>query len=166
VPILKQGELDIISHSADQTRRLGNRLGGLLERGDIICLTGDMGAGKTVLSSGIGQGWGSTTPLTSPTFNLVHQHSRTQDRQKLFHLDCYRLSGSEDTMSIGLDEIIDSNSVIILEWAERIENALPQEHLWIEIRVREETRRNVILEAVGKRYEALLEKFRAIAFGF
>lgn len=166
MPILKAGELDMISHSAEQSQRLGMRLGSLLQAGDIICLIGDMGAGKTVFSSGIGKGWGATTPITSPTFNLVHQHNRPQDKQKLYHLDCYRLRGSEDTDSIGLDDILDSHGVVILEWAERIERVLPKEHLWVEIRVREETRRNFVIEAVGKRYQDLLDQFRASAFGF
>jgi tRNA threonylcarbamoyladenosine biosynthesis protein TsaE len=166
VPILREGELDIISYSAEQTQRFGARLGALLQAGDVVCLTGDMGAGKTVFSSGIGIGWGSTTPITSPTFNLVHQHRRLADKQVLYHLDCYRLKDSSDAASIGLDEILDSEGVVILEWAERIEKALPPQHLWIEIRVREEMRRNILVEAVGKRSEALMEKFRAAAFGF
>src|SRR5258706_9835 len=91
VPILKEGQLDISSHSAEQTQRLGARLGSLLQVGDIICLSGDMGAGKTVFSAGIGRGWGAKTPLTSPTFNLVHDHTRDADSQHLYHLDCYRL---------------------------------------------------------------------------
>ncbi|MFQ3660151.1 MAG: tRNA (adenosine(37)-N6)-threonylcarbamoyltransferase complex ATPase subunit type 1 TsaE, partial [Anaerolineae bacterium] len=128
---------------------------------DIICLIGDMGAGKTVFTSGLGLGWGATTPITSPTFNLVHQHRRTADRSVLYHLDCYRLRGAQDTDSIGLDDILDSDGVVVLEWAERIESALPKEHLWIEIRVREENRRNLLMEAIGTRYQTLLDEFRA-----
>jgi len=166
VPILREGELDIMSHSAEQTQRFGVRLGGLLRAGDVICLSGDMGAGKTVFSSGIGQGWGSKTPVTSPTFNLVHQHNRTQDKQVLYHLDCYRLNGASDSASIGIDELLEAQGVVILEWAERIQGVLPQERLWIELKVREETRRNLQIEAVGERYQRLLEAFRVSAYGF
>lgn len=165
LPIIKEGELDIITYSADQTQRFGVRLGALLQTGDVICLTGDMGAGKTVFSSGIGIGWGALTPMTSPTFNLVHQHARAKDRQALYHLDCYRLRSADDTESIGLDDILDSPGVVIVEWAERVERALPKDHLWIEIHVREETRRNIIVEAVGKRYQTLVDQFRASAYG-
>jgi tRNA threonylcarbamoyladenosine biosynthesis protein TsaE len=80
VPIFREGELDILSHSADQTERLGMRLGALLQAGDVICLSGDMGAGKTVFSVGIGKGWGALTPLTSPTFNIVHEHQYRSGR--------------------------------------------------------------------------------------
>lgn len=166
VPILREGELDIISVSAEQTGRLGQRLGALLIAGDIICLSGDMGAGKTVFSAGIGKGWGAVETVSSPTFNLVHQHRREKDRQLLYHLDCYRLSGTEDLESIGFDELIDNQGIMIIEWAERVKTALPTDHLWIHIRVIEETRRNFIFEAVGKRYTTLVEQFRAQAFGF
>lgn len=166
MPILREGELDIMSHSAEQTQRLGVRLGELLQAGDVICLTGDMGAGKTVFSSGIGRGWGSTSPVTSPTFNLVHEHHRPKDKQILYHLDCYRLQDSTETHSIGLDDILETHGVVVLEWAERIEPVLPKERLWIELRVREETRRNLLIEATGKRYQELLEKFRLSAYGF
>lgn len=165
MPILKEGELDIISHSADQTKRLGARLGALLEADDVICLSGDMGAGKTVFSAGIGVGWGATTPLTSPTFNLVHEHRREKDDQRLFHLDCYRLKGPADAESIGFDDILSRRGPVILEWAERIETIIPAQRLWIEVRVIEPNRRNFILEAVGARYEKLVEEFRKQAFG-
>lgn len=166
MPILREGELDIISHSAEQTARLGVRLGGLLQPGDIICLSGDMGAGKTVFSSGIGKGWGAVTPVTSPTFNLVHQHRRDRDNHILYHLDCYRLRGVEDGDSIGLDDIFDGRGAIVLEWAERIETILPPNRLWIELRVVEDTRRNFIIDATGERYKKLLEQFREQTFGF
>lgn len=165
VPILREGELDIISHSPEQTQRLGTRLGSLIKAGDVICLSGEMGVGKTVFAAGIGQGWGSKTPLTSPTFNLMHEHRRDKDNQRLYHLDCYRLRGPADAESLGLDELLDGRGALILEWPERIEEILPQEHLWIELRVLEMTRRNFILEGTGKRYEDLIARFRALTFG-
>jgi tRNA threonylcarbamoyladenosine biosynthesis protein TsaE len=165
VPILREGELDIISHSVEQTQRLGARLGGLLEPGDVICLSGDMGAGKTVFSAGIGKGWGARTPVTSPTFNLIHEHRRDKDSQRLFHLDCYRLEDAEDAENIGLDDVLNGRGPVILEWPERIESLLPPQRLWIELRILEPTRRNFIFEGSGKRYEELVAKFRELAFG-
>lgn len=165
VPILREGELDIISHSAEQTHRLGQRLGTLLEPGDIICLSGDMGAGKTVFSSGIGKGWGAKDPVTSPTFNLVHEHRRDKDKQRLYHLDCYRLNGPDDLDSIGWDDILSGRGPVILEWPERIEEALPKSRLWIELRVLEPTRRNFILEATSDHYQQLIKRFREITYG-
>lgn len=165
MPIFKEGELDIISHSVEQTQRLGARLGGLLQAGDVICLSGDMGAGKTVFAAGIGKGWGARTPLTSPTFNLVHEHTRDADSQRLYHLDCYRLKGPADLDALDFDAILSGRGPVILEWPEHIERALPRCRLWIELRVLEPTRRNFILEGVGKRYEDLIAAFREQTFG-
>lgn len=165
MPILRDGELDIISHSVEQTQRLGTRLGSLLEPGDIICLSGDMGAGKTMFSIGIGRGWGSVTPLTSPTYNLIHEHRREKDDKRLYHLDCYRLTTVDEADQIGLDDVLNGRGPVILEWPEHIEDALPDERLWIELRILEPTRRNFIFNAVGKRYEALLKTFRESTFG-
>lgn len=166
MPILREGELDIISHSAEQTRRLGARLGKLLQPGDVVCLSGDMGAGKTVFTSGVGVGWGAHSAVTSPTFNMVHQHSREKDDSTLYHLDCYRLQGPDDADSIGFDEILDGNGAVVIEWAERIESVLPDDRLWVDLRVVEDNRRNFIIEASGPRSKVLLQQFRAQAFGF
>ncbi len=165
MPILREGELDIISHSPEQTARLGTRLGKLLLPGDVICLSGDMGAGKTVFSTGIGTGWGVKAPMTSPTYNIVHQHRRDADKTILYHLDCYRLRGGSEVEAIGFDDMLDHKGVIIIEWAERIEDALPPEYLWVELRVVEDNRRNFMMEAMGTRYQKLLEQFRGAVFG-
>lgn len=163
--ILKEGELDIISHSAEQTQRLGARLGSLLSARDVICLSGDMGAGKTVFTAGIGVGWGATTAVTSPTYNLVHQHQREKDNNHLHHLDCYRLKDERDAESVGIDDILDGDGIVVFEWPERIEKALPKHRLWIELRVIDQRRRNFILEGTNKHYRDLIEQFRALTFG-
>lgn len=163
--ILKEGQLDIISHSAEQTRRLGSRLGTLLKPGDVICLSGDMGAGKTVFTAGIGTGWGTKVPVTSPTFNLVHEHRRDRDSLRLYHLDCYRLNSARDTAAIGLDDILEAKGAVVFEWPEHIEAVLPKERLWIEILVLEPTRRNLIFEGTGIRYIELITQFRELTFG-
>lgn len=163
--ILKEGELDVISHSAEQTQRLGAKLGSLLESGDIICLSGDMGAGKTVFTTGIGLGWGTVTPITSPTYNLIHEHRREKDKQRLYHLDCYRLKDSDDAETIGLDDILDSNSPIVFEWPERIEDTLPENRLWVEVSVLERDRRNFVFKGTSSRYIKLIDEFRAMTFG-
>lgn len=165
VPILKEGELDIITHSAEQTARLGTRLGTLLLPGDVICLSGDMGAGKTVFSAGLGRGWGSTTPMSSPTFNLVHQHARAKDDVLLYHLDCYRLKTEADVESIGLEEILGPRACVVFEWPEQIETWLPAERLWINLGIMESLRRNLVFRASGKRYEHLLNEFRGVTYG-
>lgn len=165
VAILNNDELDIITHSPEQTRRLGIRLGMLLKPGDVVCLSGDMGAGKTVFTSGIGQGWGTEYPVTSPTFSLVHQHNRDADQVVLYHLDCYRLADSADADSIGIDDILDSKGVIVFEWPERIVDILPKNRLWVSLRVTESTRRNIVFSGVGDRYIDLIAQFREKTYG-
>ncbi|MGQ9909747.1 MAG: tRNA (adenosine(37)-N6)-threonylcarbamoyltransferase complex ATPase subunit type 1 TsaE [Candidatus Flexifilum sp.] len=165
MPILKEGELDIISSSPEQTLRLGIRLGALLRPGDIVCLSGDLGAGKTVFARGIGQGWGAVPPLVSPTFTLVHVHTRQQDAQRLYHLDCYRLSGPEDLDSIGFEDILTGQGPVLIEWPERILAALPTDRLWVDISMIEPTRRNLVFEATGPHAEQILTAFRGAALG-
>ena len=163
--ILKESQLDIISHGADQTKRLGLHLGRLLEPGDTICLAGDIGAGKTVFSSGIGEGWGADMPVTSPTFNLIHQHTREQDSQLLYHFDCYRLQSSDEAEWLGVSEIFESNQIAVIEWPEHIQDLLPEECLWVDIRIVEPTRRNFVFQPNGERYIQRLRRFREGAYG-
>ncbi|MDQ7026843.1 MAG: tRNA (adenosine(37)-N6)-threonylcarbamoyltransferase complex ATPase subunit type 1 TsaE [Anaerolineae bacterium] len=165
MPILLEGELDIITHSAAQSARFGARLGKLLQPSDIICLSGDMGTGKTIFATGIGHGWGAKIALTSPTYNLVHPHKHDADKTILYHLDCYRLQNADDTDSIGLDDILDSDSIAIIEWAERIDEALPHDRLWVDMRVIEDMRRSFRFQAEGERYQQLIDDFRAAIFG-
>jgi tRNA threonylcarbamoyladenosine biosynthesis protein TsaE len=165
VTIIRDDQLDIISYNPQQTARMGARLGALLEVGDVICLSGDMGAGKTIFASGIGKGWGAEPPLTSPTYNLVHVHRRKKDSTKLYHLDCYRLSDVLEAETIGLDDILNGATISVFEWPEHIKSALPEERLWVDIRIVETTRRSIVLEGSGKRYEDLIVQFRAAALG-
>lgn len=165
MPILREGELDIVSHSIEQTQRLGMRIGALLQPGDVICLSGDMGAGKTMFAVGMGRGWGAVTPLTSPTFTLIHEHRREKDNTRLFHLDCYRLENVDEVEQIGFDDVLDRRGPVIIEWPEHIESVLPQQRLWIELRILEPTRRNFIFNATGERYAQLLDEFRKTVFG-
>lgn len=165
MPIIRDGELDIISHSPEQTERLGVRLGKLLRAGDVVCLSGDMGAGKTVFARGVGVGWGAKYPLTSPTFSIMHQHPHQTDAHKLYHLDCYRLQNVEELDTIGFDDFLDGQSVVLIEWPERILDALPTERLWLELRVVETTRRNLIIEGTGERARQLVHQFKEKTFG-
>jgi tRNA threonylcarbamoyladenosine biosynthesis protein TsaE len=165
VPILKPGTLEFVSHSAEQTVRLGQRLGELLRPGDVICLSGRLGAGKTAFARGIGQGWGAVEPVTSPTFVLMHEHTRHADDQRLYHVDGYRLSGAVDALSFGLDELLAGNNPVLIEWPERVADILPAERLWISFAIQEGDRRQITFETAGGDYETLLEAYRRRTFG-
>ncbi|MBK8136265.1 MAG: tRNA (adenosine(37)-N6)-threonylcarbamoyltransferase complex ATPase subunit type 1 TsaE [Chloroflexi bacterium] len=165
MPILKVGELDLISHSAEQTLRLGARLGALLAPGHLICLSGEMGAGKTVFCNGLGQGWGAFEPLVSPTYTIVHQHHRDSDQALLYHLDCYRLNSADDADSIEFDDLLDSGAVLLIEWPEKIASRLPVECLWVRLRTVDATHRSLSFLPTGARYITLIEQFRQKVIG-
>jgi len=103
MPILDGNSLEFLSHSPEQTQRLGVRLGELLKSGDVICLAGDLGSGKTTLAQGIARGWGALDPVTSPTFVIVNEYRRA-DGAALYHVDAFRLSGSQEAEVMGLRE--------------------------------------------------------------
>lgn len=164
MPVLTPASLDCLSHSPEQTRRLGVRLGALLHAGDVVCLSGELGSGKTCLAIGVGRGWGALEPVTSPTFVLVNEYRRA-DGQRLHHVDCYRIRGSAEALAFGLADLLDGPDITLIEWAERVLDCLPAERLGISFRYLDEEKRGLRLEALGPRYEALLTEFRRAAFG-
>ena len=101
----------------------GERLGRELERGDVVALYGELGAGKTVLVKGIARGLGITQEVTSPTFTLVHEYSG--GRLTLFHIDLYRLNAIDEAMTIGIEDYMAGPGVTAIEWSEKIESLLP-----------------------------------------
>jgi tRNA threonylcarbamoyladenosine biosynthesis protein TsaE len=164
-PILDKHSLDFISHGQAQTQRFGARLGELLQAGDVVCLAGELGAGKTCLAQGIGRGLGVEGPITSPSFTLINEYRQKQARLPFYHVDLYRLGEAKETLTLGLEEYFYGEGVCVVEWADRVPEALPAEHLWIELRYIAETKRGLLMKAVGKRYEELLQEFRRSAFG-
>lgn len=163
--ILKQNSLEFTSNSVAQTERLGVRLGQLLQKHDLVCLVGEMGTGKTALTRGVGRGWGTALRVTSPTFTLVNEYPRAADGRTLYHLDCYRLENVGDIETLGLEDIFDRNGAVIIEWAERVEEWLPQDHLRIELTYLNNTRRSLRVTAAGPRSQELLDSFKRAAFG-
>ena len=163
--ILDENTLDFISSSLEQTVRLGVRLGELLDRGDVICLSGELGAGKTALARGIGRGWGASRRVTSPTFTLINEYPRLPDDLTLYHVDCYRLETAGDVETVGLEEILDDDGAVMIEWPERIVTLLPEERLWVAMRYVSETRRGLRITVHGRRPAAILKQFKQNAFG-
>lgn len=168
-PIFSDTTFDFISNSVTQTRRLGAKLGTLLAPGHIICLSGNLGAGKTQMAAGIANGWGAREPVSSPTFVLVHEHTRAADSLRLYHVDCYRLESPAELDTLGWDDMLDSGGTLVIEWPERIKEALPEDHLWVTLGSLEDeelfTRRHLLFEASGSRHDDLLLEFRRRAFG-
>jgi len=142
------------SYNPEETRRLGMRLGKELKRGDVICLQGDLGAGKTTFVQGIAFGWGSKDSVSSPTFIIVNEYRR-DDEIKLFHMDAYRLDSAHEAEEIDLDSML-ADGALIVEWPERMDGLIPMERLWIHIDHIAEEEREMKFNAHGKRYDDLL----------
>ena len=104
--------------SVDETVALGERLASQLRCGDVIALTGELGAGKTALVKGIARGLGIAQDVTSPTFTLIHEYGG--GRLPLFHIDLYRLDTVEQALAIGIEEYLTPDGVTVIEWAEKI----------------------------------------------
>lgn len=165
-PILDEHTLEFVSRSPEQTRRLGARLGALLKGGEVICLEGSLGSGKTCLAQGIGRGWGISQTLISPTFVLVREYARPGDAVKLYHVDLYRISGAQEALTLGMDEFVgDDQAICVIEWAERSRSLMPDEHLWVQLEFADPRRRAMYFTAQGERHTALLREFRQAAFG-
>ena len=163
MPILDKNTFEFFSRSPDQTRRVGIRLGALLKTGDLVCLSGDLGSGKTTLVQGLAQGWGSADLVTSPTFVLVNVY-RKPAGHRLFHLDAYRLQSAAEAQDLDLDTMLDTGAMVI-EWAERIEPALSSERLWVNLLWADEEHRDLVFSPKGEHYTNLLKDFRKQVYG-
>jgi tRNA threonylcarbamoyladenosine biosynthesis protein TsaE len=163
MPILDSHSLEIISRSADQTRRVGMRLGALLKPGDLVALVGDLGSGKTTLVQGIAAGWGTLDPVSSPTFVLVNVY-RHSDGLRLYHVDAYRLNDPIEALDLDLENMLDHGPMIV-EWAERVQTVLPDDRLWVNLTYIDDVQRDLIFSGRGQYYEELLGRFRKLVYG-
>lgn len=163
MPILDSNTLEFFSHSPEQTRRAGIRLGDLLKTGNIVCLEGDLGSGKTTLVQGIAQGWGSADPVSSPTYMIVNEY-RHPGGGRLFHLDAYRLAGAMDAQILDFDRML-LRGCLVIEWPERIKDILPIERLWIQLRWTGVEQRHFLLVPFGKPYKQILQRMQQKLFG-
>ena len=122
------------SHSAGDTRELGERLARALSPGAVVAFTGDLGAGKTAFVSGMARGLGAREQVTSPTFNIVHEY--LSGSMPLFHFDLYRLSSPEELFDIGWEDYLDRGGVCAVEWSENISGALEEPFIRVDLRRR------------------------------
>jgi len=163
VPILDKHTFDFFSRSPEQTRRIGGRLGGALAGGDLVCLQGELGAGKTTFVQGMAQGWGSLDGVTSPTFILVNEYRRP-DGALLFHMDAYRLESEAAALELDIDRMLSSGALVV-EWPQRAGLALPASQLRVTMEDVAEEQRHIQFHARGARYDDLLEELQHALFG-
>jgi tRNA threonylcarbamoyladenosine biosynthesis protein TsaE len=147
-------KLKIVSRSAEQTQRLGRRLGELAQSGDVFLLIGNLGSGKTCLTQGIAWGLGVKEYAFSPSFVIIREY---HGRLTLYHIDFYRLDRLEEIAALGLDEYLYGKGVCVVEWADKGIAVLPDEHLLINLSYVSDTERAVSLETKGARYIELLK---------
>ncbi len=163
MPILDAHTLEFFSRSPEQTRRVGMRLGGTLHAGDVVCLQGDLGAGKTTFVQGLAQGWGSLDLVSSPTFILVNIYRRA-DAKQLFHLDAYRLDSVPEAEELDLESMLEQGPLVI-EWPERMGSLIPTNKLWVHFDYMSDEHRQMVFKASGKHYDSLLNEIRRTMFG-
>lgn len=150
-------EHNIISRSPEETLHFGALLGRHVTKGSVIALSGELGTGKTCIAQGIAKGLRVPEHLyvTSPTYVLVNEYAGSL---RLFHLDLYRIDNVAQLDDIGIDEMLNSDDVIVIEWAEKIGDVLPKERLFVSISIIDDQTRGFHLTASGQSAVDLLER--------
>ena len=150
-----ENRIVLMTISPEETIRVGQNLARGLEPGDVIALSGELGSGKTCLTQGIARGLGvpEKYAVTSPTFTLINEYPG--EKTTLFHMDAYRLGGCGDLFDMGYDEYLLASGVMVIEWAERIRPAIPDDALFIDITYIEEQTRNMEISGAPKKIGVL-----------
>ncbi|MFA5157253.1 MAG: tRNA (adenosine(37)-N6)-threonylcarbamoyltransferase complex ATPase subunit type 1 TsaE [Candidatus Omnitrophota bacterium] len=149
--------MKILSKSIKQTLDIGKKIAKNLAKGDIICLFGDLGSGKTVLVKGIASGLGiKKEDVISPTFVLIRQHN-AKNNIPVYHFDLYRLKGCPDVAALGYEEFFYGGGISLIEWADRLKELMPRECLKIKLAVKGENSRSIEISCQGRRYDKLME---------
>ena len=143
----------ITTNSEEETMEIAENIESEKFPNMVICLIGDLGSGKTVFTKGFAQSLGIEENITSPTFNIIKEY--TGGESNLYHMDLYRLNG--DVRNLGLDEYFSKGGVVIIEWADMIEDYLPEERLEIRFKVIDEDTRVLVFKPYGEKYEELCE---------
>jgi tRNA threonylcarbamoyladenosine biosynthesis protein TsaE len=144
--------MDVATETAEETEATAARLAALLRAGDLLCLSGDLGAGKTTFTRGLARGLGSPALVSSPTFTLIHEYGG--GRLPVYHADAYRLTGGADAVFTGLEEYLDrGDGVLVVEWWERIADILPAERLEIELTETGDEGRQITFTPQGNRWQ-------------
>ncbi|HEX9234775.1 MAG TPA: tRNA (adenosine(37)-N6)-threonylcarbamoyltransferase complex ATPase subunit type 1 TsaE [Actinomycetota bacterium] len=148
--------LELATATPQETKAVGKAIAEVLGSGDVISLTGDLGAGKTTLVQGMAKGLGVTQPVLSPTFTLVRQY---QGIAPVYHMDVYRLERLQDVIDLGFDEMIDRGGIVLIEWGDAIEALLPPNFLQVELTMPDSWEgRRLGLSWQGKTWQARWER--------
>jgi tRNA threonylcarbamoyladenosine biosynthesis protein TsaE len=146
--------LIIETRSPEETVELGRKLGEQLAAGDVIALIGQLGAGKTQLTRGIAIGIGSAGRVTSPTFKLVNEYD---GRVRVYHIDAYRLHGADDLVALGCDEFFDGDGAAVVEWADLVAEALPDDRVRVDIAITGAASRRLTFSTTGPNAQRLID---------
>jgi tRNA threonylcarbamoyladenosine biosynthesis protein TsaE len=147
--------LKLVTHSPEQTQKLGTSIGKLAEPGDIFLLVGELGAGKTCLTQGIAWGLDIQEYTLSPSFVIMRE---LHGRLTLYHIDFYRLDKTEEIRDLGLEDYLYGKGICVIEWANKGLDILPEDHLLIKIDHISDNERNFVMEPKGTRYISMLTK--------
>jgi tRNA threonylcarbamoyladenosine biosynthesis protein TsaE len=147
----------LLVKNLSETEAFGRRLGALLFPGAVVALLGQLGAGKTHLVRAVAEGLGIANPdvVSSPTFVLIQEYAA---RLPIYHFDAYRLISSRDFADLGVHEYFQGDGVCLVEWADKVRDVLPKEHLEVRMQVTGAESRQIELNAHGECYEALLRQ--------
>ncbi|MBO6584679.1 MAG: tRNA (adenosine(37)-N6)-threonylcarbamoyltransferase complex ATPase subunit type 1 TsaE [Gracilimonas sp.] len=131
------------SSSVDETIRIGFEFGKQLTPGDVVCLAGDLGAGKTHFVKGVASFFGiEPEKVSSPTYTLIHEYSGDTP---VYHFDCYRLKHEQEALEIGAEEYFYGDGVCLVEWPEKIDGLIPEDAIWVEMSHLPENKRKIII---------------------
>lgn len=136
--------MTFLTKSSEQTIELGRKIGKLLKPGDVIAMSGTLAAGKTTITKGIAESLGVKDNVTSPTFCLISEYEG--EKMSLYHMDVYRLDGEEDFFNLGVEELLYGNGVCIIEWSEKVKNALPKKTIYMNITPNQDSSRTINIE--------------------
>lgn len=155
--------LTVSSRSPEETRILGAALAPVMLPGDVVSLSGDLGAGKTVFVQGLARALGVEIQVTSPTFTIVHEY---RGRYPIVHLDVYRLDFFQEVLDLGYEELIDPNAILVVEWGDAVAPLLPRRYLSVEILrgavEQDEDLRAVNFTPTGPEWASKLESMRTL----